>query len=314
VEAFVRYAPEPRPWLRVQARGGMFFPPISLEHTGVAWSTEHTLTPSAINAWVGEEVRAIGAELRTSVRKGEHDLSAVGAVFGGNDPSGTLLSWRGWALHDRQTTAGERLPLAPIPSLAKGGIFESLPPWAAPVREVDGRLGWYAGASWRLAGRAEVRGLYADNNADPAAFDGFQYGWYTEYWSAGGRLSLGRVEVLAQFMEGETAMGQPPVGPLMVENGFRAYYGLATARLGRHRLTARYDRFEVTDLDPNQAEDANAEDGFAWTAAYVLTAGDSARVVAEWLRVTSNRAVRPRMNLPLRAVEDQLQLSFRLLF
>ncbi|HET7747265.1 MAG TPA: hypothetical protein VFM29_08185, partial [Vicinamibacteria bacterium] len=44
VEAFARYAPEPTPWLRVQAKAGLFFPPISLEHTGVAWSTVRTLT------------------------------------------------------------------------------------------------------------------------------------------------------------------------------------------------------------------------------------------------------------------------------
>lgn len=314
VEAFLRYAPEPTPWLRVQARAGLFFPPISLEHTGVAWSTVHTLTPSAINTWVGEEVRAAGAELRASARAGQHDVSVVGAVFGDNDPAGTLLSWRGWALHDRQTAAGERVPLADIPSLRDGGIFGRLPRWSAPIREVDGRLGYYAGAAWRLVGRAEVQALFLDNNGDPAAFDGFQYGWHTESWSAGTRLRLGRVELVGQWMDGTTQMGLPPGQPAMVENAFRSLYGLATAKLGRHRLTARYDAFEVEDLDPNRAADANDEDGHAWTVAYAVTLGDSAHAIAEWVRVESDRAVRAQLGDPLRAAEDQLQVAVRFVF
>lgn len=315
VEAFATFRPEPTPWLRLRFKGGLFFPPISLEHPGRAWTTVHTITPSAINAWVGEELRSTGLEAVAAWRGARHEVSALAGVFSNNDPAGTLLSWRGWAMHDRQTSAFDELPLAPIASFRAGGPFERLPAWTAPIREVDGRLGYQYGAAWSMDGVFDLRASFWDNRGDPAAFDGFQYSWYTEVKSAGARVRLPvGVEVLSQYVDGTTEMGAAPDGSLLVNNRFRAAYVLATGARGRHRLTGRYDWFDVEDRDALVLADPNAEDGTAWTFAYLLTLHDAARLAVEWLQVTSTRTSRAGLDLDPRAREGQLQVSLRLSF
>ena len=88
---------------------------VSLENDGVAWSPTRTLTASALNSWIGEEVRVTGLEASLELFLPTADLALTGAVFGGNDPCGSLLAWRGWAVGDRQTGRTDRLPLAPLP-------------------------------------------------------------------------------------------------------------------------------------------------------------------------------------------------------
>ena len=64
-EAYLLYKPVPTSNLRVQGRGGLLYPPVSLEHNaapGEPWTVRDTLTASAINSWVGEEVKVLGVE------------------------------------------------------------------------------------------------------------------------------------------------------------------------------------------------------------------------------------------------------------
>src|SRR6202012_3223739 len=96
MEAFVNYLPTSSGPVRFSARAGFMWPEISLEHaTGGAWSVVNTITPSAINSWVGEEVKVIGGEATVRASLGEHDFGLTGGIFGGNDTSGTLVSYRG---------------------------------------------------------------------------------------------------------------------------------------------------------------------------------------------------------------------------
>ena len=44
-----------------------------------------TITPSAINSWIGEEVRPLAAEVTASTTAGEHQLSATAGIFAAND-------------------------------------------------------------------------------------------------------------------------------------------------------------------------------------------------------------------------------------
>ena len=73
----------------------------SLEHDRRVWGLTDTITPSAINSWIGEEVKVVGAEGTITHDFDGGRLAATGGVFGYDDTSGTLLSFRGWALHDR---------------------------------------------------------------------------------------------------------------------------------------------------------------------------------------------------------------------
>ena len=218
IEAFLAYHPSWSPSFNLRARAGVFFPPLSLEHPGPGWTTVYTITPSAVNSWVGEDLRATGGELTFVMGGGAHEVTAGGAVFGWNDPAGTLLAWRGWALHDRQTGLRDRLPLAPLPIIGGDGLFPLQSPYAAPGREVDHRPGFYGGGSWTWSGRLHLRGLYYDTRADMAALREGQYGWAMRFASAGARLSLpGSTEIVAQHLRGRSQMGRRPDGRAMVD-------------------------------------------------------------------------------------------------
>ena len=302
VEAYASWRPELSAAVRLRVRAGLFFPPISLEHPLRGWTTTYTITPSALNAWIGEEVRTAGAEASLVLRARDNDIAVTAAVFGMNDPAGSALAWRGWALHDRTSQTADELPFAAFSFFKPGGTFAAVAPWVSPIREVDGRLGWYAGGSWRWPAVLDARALHYDNRGRPTAFDGRQYAWKTEFTNVGLRLELpGPVEALGQHLWGSTGMGAGPNGTLMVDAGYRASYALLTARAGRHRFSARYDRFEVDDRE-------------AWTAAYQLETGEHHRLALEWIRVTSDHPQRRQIGLPVHAEEDVIQASFRLLF
>ena len=123
IEGFISYRPVFSPQIRFRFRGGVFFPPVSLENRDAAWTSPFSITSSAINSWIGEEVRVTAAEANFILSHKSSEYSLGGAVFGNNDPAGTLLAWRGWALHDRQSGFSDRLPLAQIPAFQPDGLF-----------------------------------------------------------------------------------------------------------------------------------------------------------------------------------------------
>ena len=60
------------------------------------------ITPSAINSWIGEEVKVVGVEGTATHPLAGGRLSGTFGLFGFNDTAGTQLAFRGWALHDRR--------------------------------------------------------------------------------------------------------------------------------------------------------------------------------------------------------------------
>jgi hypothetical protein len=302
VEAYGAYRPTLSRTLGLRLKAGIFFPPVSLEHDGFAWSTTRTLTPSAVNSWIGEEVRATGLEGSLAVLLPSSDLVLTGAVFGGNDPDGSLMAWRGWALHDRQSGMTDRLPLAPLPDL--GSDFPRQAAWTAPFREVDGRAGWYAAASWKRPQGVELRALYLDDGGDLTSVARGQYAWDTRFASIGARVPVGSFELLAQGVDGSTRMGPGPA----VDVSFRAAYALAGVSAGRHRLALRGDVFETVDEKGGEY----SEHGWALTACWTVTATEKVRLVLEGLRVDSTRPTRYDLGLPARAVETLWQAALRI--
>jgi len=315
VEALVRYHPAIGDTASLDIRAGLFFPTASLENTEMAWLSPYTTTFSAINAWIGEEVRSLGVEAGPSFRLNEAQLRLFGALTRGNDPTGTLLAWRGFALHDRVSGSGDRLPLPALRAFARPGLFPDQPLHVQPLREVDRKWTWSTGASL-THDRYRAKVLYQPQTADPGSFDGEQYAWRTGYWAAGVARSLGQFEILAQGLDGETRMGVTPEGGNAVIAGFQAAYLLATwaAPDAKHRLTARYDAFRVRDRDEFVREDANDESGHAWTLAYVVSPSPRHRITAEVVRVDSTRTNRRDLGLGPRAIEILGTLSWRLSF
>jgi hypothetical protein len=315
VEAFVLYRPELSERVRLRLRGGAFFPPVSLEHEGPAWTSAYTITGSAANSWIGEEVRTVGGEASVVLKWDRDELRLTGAAFGSNDPAGTLLGWRGWSIHDRQTGFGDRLAYPQIPGMGPGQPFERNARWVEPMVEVDGRVGWYAGATVKRAGVFEARALRYDNRGLQTVFDGKQYAWLTRFDSFGLRVELpGRVHVLGQYLSGDTHMGRTPAGEEAVVVPFYAAYGLASVPVRRHRLSVRYDWFRTEDKDALRDLDPNDEDGSAWTASYAFEATKNLRFAAEVIRIESDRTMRPLLGAPLHAEETLLQVSWRTSF
>ncbi len=315
VEAFARYTPAVTDTVSLDIKAGLFFPGISLENTEPGWLSPYTTTFSSINSWVGEEVRSLGIEAGPSLLAGETRLSVFGALTTRNDPTGTLLAWRGFALHDRVGGFADRLPLAPLSIFTRAGLFPDQPEYVEPMREVDGRWTWSAGVSVRHP-RYRVKALYQPRTANPGAFDGQQYAWRTGYAAIGLARVFGPFEFLVQGLDGETRMGVLPSGRNAVVAGFRAAYGLGTwaSPSNRHRTTLRFDAFRVTDRDEFKADDPNRETGSAWTFAYRLEPAKHHAVTLEILRVDSDRENRRDLRLKTRVLEVSGTLSWRITF
>src|SRR6185503_8621149 len=93
-EAFLSYRSGPAP-TRFSARAGAFWPPISEEHGGSTWQVTDSITPSAVNSWVSEEVKVLAFEGKLEHRFADQQLALTAAVFKHDDMAGTLLSYRG---------------------------------------------------------------------------------------------------------------------------------------------------------------------------------------------------------------------------
>ncbi len=310
VEAFLRYKPVPRSEYNYQVKLGAFFPPISLENDAIAWTSPYTITSSAINSWIGEELKTIGGEFTVGRDFEDFDASFTIAGYIANDPAGSLLAWRGWALYDREAGLFDQLPLPAIPSLETGSMARQAP-YVEPIVELDDRVGGYASVTLDHYALGKLSVLYYDNQAFDRAFDLKQYAWDTYFTSVGYETFLpGDVELLSQFMIGNTSMGTRPVIGSKVDNDFWSAFVLLSKRFGNHRVSFRYDHFEIAD-DDLIADDPNNETGNAWTAAYVLRPFDKQRLTLEILHVESNRPARIGLGVPSRANETVLPASYR---
>jgi hypothetical protein len=314
IDAFAEFESSPARRTRFHARLGAFFPPVSLENTAIAWTSPFTLTSSAINTWIGEEMRTFGAEAGAVHRFDDGHIGVLGAVFAANDPAGVLLAWRGWTISDREAGIFERLPLAPLPLIGASGPIPFQAPWFELAHEIDDRPGVYLGIDGALRDVGEARLMVYDNRARDTAFDGFQYAWRTRFAAAGVRLAaIEDVELIAQAMIGDTSMGTPAPGMSLVNADYASAFVLASRAFGRHRLSARAEYFETVDRDAT-ALDNNGEHGTALTLAYVFRPKERQRLTLELLRAVSYRPERIEIGAPLKASETQVQASYRFFF
>ena len=290
IEAFLNYLPQNRGKVSFSARAGLMWPEISLEHsTGGAWSVVNTITPSAINAWVGEEVKVVGVEGTLHVSLGEHELAATGGVFGFNDTSGTLLSFRGWALHDEKATAFSHFPLPPLNSF----ITNAQEHRTRSTIDLDKQPGYYVRLDWRPPWPFGVAVFYYDNRGDPEAFfETLQWGWRTRFWNVGVNADLGpNTKLLAQGMAGSTIMGFKPNGVYWVHTNFRSAYALITQTVGRFAISGRAEAFGTREHG-SRMEPENSEDGWALTLAARTNVTNNLTAFAELLDVHSRRGTR----------------------
>jgi hypothetical protein len=307
-EAYLKYRTGPGA-TRFTARAGLFWPPISLEHGGPMWTVEDTITPSAINSWVGEEVKVLGAELTLDQQVGDGMVTLTGAVFRHNDTSGTLLSYRGWALHDLRITPDAEVPLPPLsPMIAPYQYDETAPYW-----ELDGQSGYYARLEWRPAAPFALNLIRYDNTGDRVSGRNYQTAWRTRFWDLGAVATLDEHTTLkAQALWGNTLVGpDTPLGA-PVDVDFRSAYLLVGRQVGQTRVTARADWFQTQD-NSYVAYDDNNEDGWAAMVAVRRPFGSHIDGLAEVLHVESDRAGRALYGgLPAQQDQTMVQASLRL--
>ena len=290
IEAYMTYLPARTGNVSLSGRIGLMWPEISQEHsTGGAWTVVNSITPSAINSWVGEETKVIGAEGTLHIAAGDHELGFTGAVFGWNDTSGTLLSFRGWALHDEKATAFGHILLPPrnaFLTLAQQDRTRN-------TDEIDHQPGWYVRADWRPPWPFGVNLFYYDNRGNPEAVtQSLQWGWRTRFWNLGVNADLGhQTKLLAQGMIGSTKMGFPVNGQRWVDTDFRSVYVLLTHNFGPFAATGRIEGFATrehgSEMSPN-----NSEDGWSWTLAARFPINEHLTVLGEVLNVHSWRGTR----------------------
>ena len=311
IQAFATWRPVPRGATRFQVRAGLYWPEISLEHHGPAWQVSDMITPSAINSWVGEEVKVVGIEGTASRALAGGRLSGTVGLFGFNDTSGTLLAFRGWALHDQQTGAFSRTPLPPLGPDMEG----AQPPWTTPTAEVDHRVGYYARLEYQAIAPVTLSAFYYDNRGDPAAFTSdLQWGWRTRFLNLGARIDLGaHTRLLAQAMTGTTRMGreEDEEDEIWVRTRFRSAYLRLTHEIGPVALSGRFDLFDTRQSGEYVHADDD-EHGWALTGAADWHVTDQAQLIVEWLHVESERLSRPRLGLPAQQDQNIVQASMRL--
>ncbi len=307
-EAWVRWRPIPESAWRWQAKAGLYFPELSLENGGQGWTSEYLISSSAINTWVGEELRALGGELtlryQGALAGSPQDWQVTAGVFSHNDPAGGMLAWRGWTVGDRVTTADETVRYPDLPIFRPGGYWDGQAPAMEAFREIDHRKGYYAGTAWRWLDRFTLTLMRYDNRGDPEAYAAGQWAWDTSFNHAGLAWRQDGYTVLAQAMSGRTIMGYVPFHDLVAD--FRSWYVLASRQYGPHRFSLRYDRFWVTDRD-GKAGDPNGEYGKALAAGWNWTFRRDMDAGLEWLRQDSDREARALVGLPEEQREDLWQ-------
>jgi hypothetical protein len=307
LEAWVRWRPVATGRWRHALKAGLFFPPVSLENDGLGWTDPYFVTPSALDSWIGEELRSTGLEWRAEHRGDVDTLEFALTAFGGNDTAGELIADRGWALSDRVTGVFGSLRL-PDPA-----SFDGPPPRRFdPFVEIDGHIGVSAEVTWRRPGLDRLTLLRYDNRADPSVETRYGahdvYAWRTRFTALGWeRTGAGHVW-LAQAMAGDTLVAPSPF--FHARTDFWAAYVAWARTAGTWRPAVRLDAFG-TDQTPDYAGN---EHGHALTVALAWQPREAWRVTGELIALHSARDDRFMLDRDDRQDDAQVQVSWRWFF
>jgi len=311
-QTYLSFKPMRGSKIAFSARAGLMFPPVSLEHEGADWHVKDSITPSAINSWIGEEVRPVALEGTLAATLGQHKLRATAALFAANDTSGTLLTFRGWALHDRTTLAFRRQPLPPLDPEVAGYQAE----FTHPLLDIHGgfahRPGYYLKLSWQPPIPVRFELFRYDNRATPEDVNAdLEWGWRTQFNHIGVVADLGSgTELKAQAIAGRTRMGFADAGRRWVDNRFRSAFAMLVHPFGRVGVAARAEAFDTR----NRGSDVGSEyDETGWSA-MLAARREWGRVsgLVELVHVSSRRETRIDVGLKPRQRQTQLQAEARM--
>ena len=311
-QAYLTFRPMRGSKLAFSARAGLMWPPVSLEHEGADWHVRDSITPSAINSWIGEEVRPVAAEATVAVSLGAHKLRATAAIMAANDTSATLLTYRGWALHDRTTLAFHRQPLPPLgPELT--GIQA---PYTHPLVDLHEGFarhpGYYAKLVWTPPVPLRIELFRYDNRANPQNVNvDSEWGWRTSFNHIGAVADLGPgTELKAQALQGRTHMGYPMPVRRWIDERFRAAFVMLNHQVGKVGVAVRGDAFDTRNRGSLWTQEY---DEHGWSAMIAARHEFGAVTgIAELLHVHSNTPAREHAGEEERQSQTQLQAELRM--
>ncbi len=312
-EAYLSWKPLSGGTVRLSARAGLMWPPVSLEQSGPEWAVTESITPSAINSWLGEEVKITGAELTATAQLGGHKLALTGGLFDANDTAGALLAFRGWALHDHKAVAFRANPLPPLDAF----LATVQPAYSHAVIEMDGgyfrRPGYYAKLAWDPPVPVHVEYLHYDNASNPESVDEYmEWGWRTKFDNIGLVASLAPdTQLRVQGLAGHSLMGYPVDGARWVDLRFRSGYALLTHYFERGSVSARAETFRTRNRG-SALTAADDENGWSAMLAARRSFGPHVTALVEALHIESRKDARERVGLAPDQSTTQLQASMRL--
>jgi hypothetical protein len=309
LEAWVRYRPISTSEWRWSVKAGAFFPPNSLENDEIGWTSFWTLTPSAINSWMGNELRIIGTEGSLQWRREGGTLTLLAAIYGWNDNAGEFMTDRGWNFDDRPTGLFEKERVPDETVILQHGT----PPDSESLfKQIGSDPGWYVDLSWEPDEMGGVELMRYDNDANPAAknSDG-DVAWHTSFWDLGLNTQFGKITVLAQAMTGSTVIQPAPA--FRLDTNFSSAYALAGIDLDDWWLAGRVEYFQTRTHAPGPPSPLS-EEGNAETLSASWLPRKWLRVTGEALIVNSTRPERVLAGDPAFQSEKQLQLAARVYF
>ena len=305
LETYLRYDDSGGGDFSWSMKGGAFFPTISLENDDLGWTSPYTLTPSAINSWIGNELRTIGSEGTLRWKSDLGTVSLMGALLCCNDEAGILIADRGWSMDDRPMGLFERVRLPTAlnifhaPPYGRTGMFD----------EIDGQVGWYLGAAWQMPGIVKLSVTRYDNQGEPEATSTRDQAWRTKFWSFGARTQIGSLVLIAQQLSGYTEIENRGV-----ENATKYQSGflLGSYDMDDWRISLREDLFQTRRV--GATNNIWSEDGDATTGAISWVRQNGLRITAELIRMNSRRGEYVPAGLGLHRTDRQFQLDARYFF
>jgi hypothetical protein len=259
VQAFVDLHTE-----RLRLRAGNFWLPTSRENVEPLWTSPYTITFSALNTWIAQEVRPIGADLQFSPN---FYITLGGTAFRGNDTMGSELAARGWTLGNRLSVYNE--------------VIADVPDTTRPIGpEIDHRIGDSERLRLQLPERAMIQFARVDNREQLLSRTPPDQPWRTKFNVISGDAGANSPTTLAaEWLYGTTTIGFPG-GSFQLR--FDTAYALLSHKSGMDRWTARVERFK-----------AGREHGNAYTIAWLRETSPHVRSGVEYVRSTGNQPLAP---------------------
>jgi hypothetical protein len=301
-EAYFQVHPYPIGDWRARLKLGAFYAPMSLENRADGWESPYTLSSSAMDSWVAEELRTIGSEFKLEwlgTHSGhDFDVGAAVGVYCLDQGVGSQLASSGFTISDWQSSLFGRVGR---PSGVTGAVDE--------YRQYDNHGGTYEGLDVHYLDRVTLEGLHYDNHANPNADDALgNYAWRTRFDTVGLRAEDDEGwTAIVQWMAGQTFVQPDDVG--LLGWNFVTRYVLLSKRSGRNTFSVRYDDFKV---GAEQSMDWGDQAGHAITLAYRFEPNSHWRFTLEGVRTRGFQANRTILEgEPPFATQSLVQLAIR---